>query len=70
MVPTARDGEVVTVILLSGARLVGEYRRSGSAYVGGPETVGVGDWTVDADKIQAWRLGDHPFRKTASRRGE
>lgn len=54
------DGETATVILLSGARLAGEVRRVSVGY--GEPVIEIDGWRVDPDKVQAWKLGVHPYR--------
>lgn len=56
MIINAHEGDIVTVILLSGARLAGELSWTGDG------EVEVDGWVIDASKIQAWKLGIHPYR--------
>lgn len=61
MIIEANNGEVVTVILGSGARLAGELQHATYPYAE------VDGWTIDLEKIQAWKLGVHPYRDTMAK---
>ncbi len=61
MIVTADVGETVTVILASGARLVGTLTWAGET------TTEVDGWTLANDKIQGWKLGAHPCRRPGAR---
>jgi hypothetical protein len=56
MIINAKEGDIVTVILADGARLAGYLSWAGAG------EVEVDGWVIDANKIQAWKLGVHPYR--------
>lgn len=64
--PIGAEGEVVTVIMDSGARITGRYRPVRDGYA----EVNIDGWRVDATKIMAWQLGDHPWRRPTKRKAD
>lgn len=62
MNPNAHAGEIITVILRSGARLAGPYEPVNYGY--GDPTFLVDGWAVDPAHVQAWKRGVWPTSKS------
>jgi hypothetical protein len=52
---SATEGQVVTVIMSSGGRVIGEFRREA-------DLIMVDDWVIDPDKVVGWKPGAHPWK--------